>query len=86
MPSFANLCNSNGFSFHHFHVCHSYWDPAYDQALMHNSIALNLLYILTLSDIDRGWIMTTPEIGQQLNELQAKGNKKEVYNNELVGI
>lgn len=60
-------------------MCRSYWDPEYDQALMHNSIALNLLYILTLSDIDRGWIMTTPEIRQQLNALQAKGNKKEVY-------
>lgn len=50
----------------------------YDQALFNNSIALNLLYILTLSDVDRDWILSSSEIRDQLYELQVKGNKKEV--------
>lgn len=56
----------------------SYWDSIYDQALFNNSIALNLLYILTLSDVDRDWILSSSEIRDQLYELQVKGNKKEV--------
>ncbi|XP_037032551.1 sorting nexin-17 [Bradysia coprophila] len=55
----------------------SYWDPYYDQHLMLDKIALNLLYIQTSSDVDRGWILTTNEIKDQLNVLQANGNKKE---------
>ena len=48
---------------------------------MQDSIALNLLYILTNSDIDRGWTITTNEQRNQLNSLQATGNKKEVGKN-----
>lgn len=59
-------------------IWNSYWDLIYDQALFNNSIALNLLYILTLSDIDRDWILSSSEIRDQLYELQVKGNKKEV--------
>ncbi|XP_055321009.1 sorting nexin-17 [Sitodiplosis mosellana] len=55
----------------------SYWDCIYDQALFDNSVALNLLYILTLSDVDRDWILSGPDIRDQLYELQGKGNKKE---------
>lgn len=56
----------------------SYWDPYYDQHLMLDKIALNMLYIQTSSDVDRGWILTTNEIKDQLNSLQSNGNKKEV--------
>lgn len=56
----------------------SYWDCIYDEALFNNSIALNLLYILTLSDVDRDWILCSTEIRDQLYELQVKGNKKDV--------
>lgn len=45
---------------------------------MLDKIALNLLYIQTSSDVDRGWILTTNEIKDQLNSLQSNGNKKEV--------
>lgn len=45
---------------------------------MNNSIALNLLYILTLSDVDRGWIFGDSEARKQLYALQMKGNKKDV--------
>lgn len=56
----------------------SYWDPYYDQHLMLDKIALNLLYIQTSSDVDRGWILATHEIKDQLSSLQSNGNKKEV--------
>lgn len=61
-----------------FSLGDSYWDCIYDQALFNNSIALNLLYILTLSDVDRDWILCRSEIRDQLLELQAKANKKDV--------
>lgn len=67
------------FSFFFFLLyAYSYWDPNYDNELIKNSIALNLLYILTLSDVDHGWILTNPEIREQLNSLQKDVNKKEV--------
>lgn len=45
---------------------------------MKNSIALNLLYILTLSDCDRGWIICNGTVKDELDTLKANGNKKEV--------
>ncbi|XP_055692979.1 sorting nexin-17 [Lutzomyia longipalpis] len=55
----------------------NYWDPCYDLELMRDSIALNLLFIQTLSDVERGWILTTKEARDQLTKLQTHGNKKE---------
>lgn len=55
----------------------NYWDPCYDLELMLEKISLNLLYIQALSDIERGWIVTTKDIRDQLSNLQARGNKKE---------
>lgn len=56
----------------------SYWDCSYDEALFSNSVALNLLYILTLSDVERGWILNHSNDREQLYSLQMEGNKKEV--------
>lgn len=56
----------------------SYWDPIYDLQLMQNSIALNLVYILTLSDCDRGWIICNSTVTEELATLKANGNKREV--------
>lgn len=44
---------------------------------MLDSIALNVLYIQTLHDVDRGWILTTSEQRTQLHQLQHAGNKRE---------
>lgn len=55
----------------------SYWDPCYDQQLMQDKIALNLLYIQTVSDIEYDWIIATKDIKDQLTNLQERGNKKE---------
>lgn len=58
----------------------NYWDPSYDLDLMRDKIALNLLYIQSISDVERGWIMTNYETRQHLNSLQVSGDKKEYMN------
>lgn len=55
----------------------SYWDANYDLELMRDRIALNLLYIQALSDVERGWILTSRDLSDQLTDLQARGNKRE---------
>lgn len=41
-------------------------------------MGLNLLYMQTVQDVERGWVLTNHEIQRQLAALQAKGAKKEV--------
>ncbi|XP_060537376.1 sorting nexin-17 [Cylas formicarius] len=55
----------------------SYWDKAFDKELMKDPIALNLLYLQTLADIERGWIITTKENRSHLEQLQDKFAKRE---------
>ncbi|XP_037960641.1 sorting nexin-17 [Teleopsis dalmanni] len=55
----------------------SYWNPIYDMNLLQDSVALNLLFIQTVSDVDREWIIAVPEIRQKLRNLQEHGFKKE---------
>uniref|UniRef100_A0A0V0G6X8 Putative sorting nexin-17 n=1 Tax=Triatoma dimidiata TaxID=72491 RepID=A0A0V0G6X8_TRIDM len=55
----------------------SYWDPEYDLELMHDRVALNLLYVQTVSDIEKRWILCGKNIREQLAILQARGAKKE---------
>ncbi|GFG30468.1 hypothetical protein Cfor_09310 [Coptotermes formosanus] len=55
----------------------SYWDPGYDLELMSNQVALNLLYVQTVADVERGWVLSSKEMKQQLASLQARGAKKE---------
>jgi sorting nexin-17 len=56
----------------------SYWDPSYDLELMSNQVALNMLYVQTVADVERGWVLSNKEMKQQLASLQARGAKKEV--------
>lgn len=56
---------------------YSYWDSDYDLELMSNSVALNLLYVQTVSDVERGWILCSKDMQSQLTSLQARGAKKE---------
>lgn len=56
-----------------------YWDAAYDQELMRDPVALNLLYIQTVSDNERWPVVaeTSPQTRDELASLQSRGNKKE---------
>lgn len=58
----------------------SFFDTVYDRELLNDDIALNILYILTLNDVEREVILATREIREHLDYLQSKGNKKEVGN------
>ena len=55
----------------------SYWNPNYDNVLMKNSITLNLLYMQTVSEIEREWIIAPTEIVKKLKSLQEYGMHKE---------
>jgi len=55
----------------------NYWDPNYDLELMRDRIALNLLYIQTVCDVEKGWIVASKDVKEQLGNLQARGSKKE---------
>ncbi|CRK86367.1 CLUMA_CG000078, isoform A [Clunio marinus] len=58
----------------------NYWDPNYDLDLMRDRIALNLLYIQSLSDMEMDWMIASPEVRQRLSSLQVTGNKHEYMN------
>jgi len=45
---------------------------------MTDRVALNLLYVQTVGDIEQGWIICDEETKQQLAALQSKGAKREV--------
>jgi sorting nexin-17 len=58
----------------------NFWDSNYDLDLMRDKIALNLLYIQSISDVEKGWIIASNETKQCLNSLQVSGNKVEYMN------
>jgi len=55
----------------------SCWDSSIDDLLLTDPVTLNLLYIQTVADIERGWILTSAETKQQLALMQAKGAKRQ---------
>ncbi|XP_073824009.1 sorting nexin 17 [Musca autumnalis] len=55
----------------------SYWNPAYDLVLMKNPIACNLLFMQTVSEVEREWIIASPEVLKKLKSLQEYGMHKE---------
>lgn len=62
--------------FHYF--SDSYWDPALDMKLMGDRSTLNLLYSQTVSDVEKGWIVTDKATKEKLATLQSRGAKREV--------
>ncbi|XP_013776484.1 sorting nexin-17-like isoform X1 [Limulus polyphemus] len=55
----------------------SYWDSSYDEDLYIDKVALNLLYVQAVSDVELGWVITNKQIRRQLATLQSKGSKQE---------
>lgn len=55
----------------------NYWDPAYDLELVRDRVALNLLYVQAVTEVECGWMLCNEEARQKLASLQAKGSKKE---------
>ena len=48
----------------------SCWDASIDDLLLAESSTLNLLYIQTVADVERGWIQTSAETKQELALMQ----------------
>ncbi|CAH1153480.1 unnamed protein product [Phaedon cochleariae] len=55
----------------------SYWNTNYDFELMNDPIALNLLYVQTVTEVEKGWIFTSREIKSRLTSLQVSLAKRE---------
>ncbi|KAL3290376.1 hypothetical protein HHI36_023718 [Cryptolaemus montrouzieri] len=55
----------------------SYWDMNFDKDLMNDPIALNLLYVQTLAELEKGWILCTKDTRLHLTKLQAKLAKRD---------
>lgn len=55
----------------------SYWDINFDSELMNDPIALNLLYVQTVAELEKGWIICTRDTRLHLTNLQAKLAKKD---------
>nr|CAI5833830.1 unnamed protein product [Callosobruchus analis] len=55
----------------------SYWDTSYDFELMTDPIALNLIYVQTVTEIEKGWILATKETKAHLTTYQVSLAKRE---------
>lgn len=55
----------------------NYWDPVFDNDLLEDRVALQLLYVQMLSDVSRGWVLTSQDQLSRLQALKAKNSKKE---------
>ncbi|XP_031563223.1 sorting nexin-17-like [Actinia tenebrosa] len=54
-----------------------FWDSKLEDKIMEDKIAMNLLYVQAVSDIERGWVIGPKEAYSRLNELKQSGSKKE---------
>jgi sorting nexin-17 len=54
-----------------------YWDPMYDEDLWMNSIALNLMFVQAVHDVEAGWIRANKHEQRQLSGLKSKKSRKE---------
>lgn len=55
----------------------SYWDSNYDSELIMDPVALNLVYVQTVTEVEKGWISCTRDIKSQLANFQSKLAKRE---------
>lgn len=55
-----------------------------DDDLIDDRVAMNLLYVQAVSDIDRGWVIADKEQHRRLAALQQKNSKKEVKHNYFI--
>ncbi|KAK7091969.1 sorting nexin-17-like isoform X2 [Littorina saxatilis] len=55
----------------------SYWDSSLDDELLDNKVTLNLLFVQTVNDLERGWILATPDQLKHMKKLVSRGSKKE---------
>lgn len=61
------------------HLRRAHWDAILDDRILTSNVALGLLYVQAVGDVERGWI-TCKDIGtlNRLEDLQNGGFTKEV--------
>lgn len=74
---FISLKSLSSSGMHWITVRKSYWDSSYDDDLMEDRVAMNLLFLQAVSDVERGWILTSDEEASHLSALLKRGSKKE---------
>jgi sorting nexin-17 len=74
---YISLKSANVVGSHWIMLRKAFWDPTIDDELMEDRIAMNLLYIQAISDIDRDWVTASDEQLSRLSTLQQRGSKKE---------
>lgn len=55
----------------------SYWDPVFDEEVMSNRVALQLLYVQTVQEVQQGWLLGSKEQLKRLEALKSKNSRKE---------
>lgn len=58
----------------------NYWDVNNDDKLMNDPVSLDLLYIQTIAEIERGWIKVPHDYTEHLDDLKIDNNKMEYLN------
>lgn len=74
---YISLKSADKQSVHRIVLRRSYWDSSFDDELLASKVAMNLLYVQAVSDIDRQWTLATKEQKEHLKSLQQKGSKRE---------
>lgn len=74
---YISLKYANKVGSHRIVLRKSVWDLAYEDDLLENKIAMNLLYVQAVSDIERQWTLGTKEQLRHLATLQQRGSKRE---------
>ncbi|XP_052762786.1 sorting nexin-17-like isoform X2 [Mya arenaria] len=74
---YISLKSATKQAFHRVVLRKSFWDTGFDDDLLANKVAMNLLYVQAVSDIERKWVYATKEQLEHLKSLQQKGSKRE---------
>ncbi|CAB4045083.1 Sorting nexin-17, partial [Paramuricea clavata] len=61
---------------HRLAIRKNFWDSNKEDELYKDKIALNLLFVQAVSDVERDWVITTPETLEELNNLKTKNERK----------
>lgn len=72
-----SLKSANNIGYHRIILRKSYWDSTFDEELIGNKVAMNLLYVQAVSDLERQWVVASKDQEQHLTNLQKRGSKRE---------
>lgn len=74
---YISLKYANKIGSHRIVLRKGFWDLSYEDDLLGNKIAMNLLYVQAVNDVERQWTLGTKDELKHLATLQQRGSKKE---------